>query len=347
MVCATCCIMPSLRKLAELAGVSPSTVTRALRGDTRISAATRVHIQALAEQIHYLPNRLAQSVMTGASQTIGVVLPTVVTPYSARLLSGILCATTAAGYRVLIRESFYQLAHSLAAIQMLIEQRVDGILLDCGHLDPIPCKTILELRSHQVIPVGLDATILEGDIDHVHTDEQGMALQAVDYLVSLGHHRIAFVGQMSHGHLVGRGQHVRRALRQRMLSTRFFFDTNEAPPYEHLPASAMLAAMRAMTPPPTAIIAWEDPIAAILLKEALRQRLRVPGELSILSFGNLALGAYTTPTLTTFEQHPEMVGQQACELLFARLKPGGETRPVQSIAVSPSLVLRESCKGFS
>jgi len=336
--------MPSLRKLAELAGVNPSTVTRALRGDRRISAGMRARIQELAEQYHYLPNRLAQSLMTGTSHTIGLVLPTVVTPYSARLLSGVLHAATAAGYRILIRESFYQLAHSLAAIQMFIEQRVDGILLDCGHLEPIPRKNILELRSQQVVPVGLDATQLEDIIDHVHTDEQGMAMQAVDYLLHLGHQRIAFVGQTMHGHLVGRGQFVYRALQRRMLSTRYFFETTETPPYAHLPAGEILTQLLAMTPPPTALIAWEDPLAALLIKAAIRRGLRIPGDLSILGFGNLAIADLISPTLTTFEQHPEEVGRQALTVFLARLqdRENAQPMPAHTLAIPPTLIPRES-----
>lgn len=337
--------MPSLRKLAQLAGVNPSTVTRALRNDPRIGSETRLRIQALAEQFHYLPNRLAQSLMTGQSSTIGVLLPSVVTPYSVRLLSGVLHSAAAAGYRIIIQESGYRLAQSLAAIQMFVEQRVDGILLDCGHLQPIPRKAILEMRSHHIVPVGLDSTTFDGAVDHVHTDEQELATRAVDYLVYLGHRQIAFVGKTIDGQLVGRGQYVFRALRQRLISTRHFIDTRELPPYEQLPTEALLAQILAATPRATAIIAWEDPIAAILLKEAARAGIRVPQELSILGFGNLAFSTLTTPTLTTFEQHPEVVGRQAFALLLSRLRlaDGEETPEYQSIAIPPTFVPRESC----
>lgn len=337
--------MPSLRKLAELAGVSPSTVTRALRGDACISAETRARVQALAEQYHYLPNRLMQSLMTGTSHTLGLVLPSVVTPYSARLLSGVLHTATAAGYRVLIRESFYQLALSLAAIQMFIEQRVDGILLDCGHLEAIPRKAILEMRGQGVIPIGLDATQVDDAIDHVHTDEEAMAVAAVDYLLHLGHQHIAFVGQTMGGHLVGRGDCVRRALKRRLLSTRYFIDVKEMPPYEGLPAREILAQLLALSPAPTAIIAWEDPIAAILCKEASSHGLRIPGDLSIMGFGNLAISSLLTPTLTTFEQHPEEVGEQAVGLFLTRLEGQQLALPIipRLITIPPALIIRSSC----
>lgn len=182
-------------------------------------------------------------------------------------------------------------------------------------------------------------------MDHVHTDEQALAAQAVDYLVHLGHRHIAFVGKTMHGRLVGRGQFVFRALRQRLLSTRYFIDTKEQPPYVQLPTGELLAHLLAMTPRPTAIIAWEDPIAAILLKEAMCAGMRVPQIISILGFGNLAFSTLTTPTLTTFEQHPEIVGERAVALLLSRLRDadGTEIPSYQSIAIPPTFMPRESC----
>jgi LacI family repressor for deo operon, udp, cdd, tsx, nupC, and nupG len=337
--------MPSLRKLAQLAGVSPSTVTRALRDDPRISAETRQRIQALATQYHYLPNRLAQSLLTGRSYALGVLVPSVVTPYSARVLAGILAHATPAGYRVLIKESHTRLADSLAAIQMFIAQRVDGILLDTGHLEPIPRKAILEMRGHRVIPVGLDATVVEGAIDHVHTDEQALAAQAVDYLLRLGHVRLAFVGRTVRGQWTGRGQHMFQAFQGRLLSTRDFIEVKEPPPYVHLATGALLDRLFAHPQPPTAIIAWEDPLAALLIQAATRRGLQVPGDVSILGFGNLPFATLMSPTLTTFEQHPELVGQHAFSHFLARLnaEEAGEALPPRSLAISPTLVIRESC----
>ena len=340
--------MPSLRKLAELAGVSPSTVTRALRGDSRISLETRTRIQALARECHYLPNRLAQSVMSGISNTLGLVLPSVVTPYSARLLSGVLHAATAAGYRVLIRESFYQLSTSLSVIQMFIEQRVDGILLDCGHLASIPRTTILAMRSHGILPVGLDATQCVDAIDHVHTDEEAMTTEAVDYLLHLGHQRIAFVGHTVGGALVGRGEFIHRAFRRRGLSTRYFVPVDDTPPYERLPVADMLVRVMSMEPSPTALIAWEDPLAALFLKAAMRLGMHVPGDFSLLGFGNLPIANLLSPMLTTFEQHPEIVGQRAVELFLARLHDEHAARrtPPRVTTIAPTLIKRESCAPF-
>ena len=337
--------MPSLRKLAELSGVSPSTVTRALRNDTRIGAATRTRIQQLAEQYHYLPNRLMQSLVSGRSQAIGVLAPSIITPYSVRLLSGILQQATQSGYQILIKESHGELTTSLAAIQTFIEQRVDGILLDTGHLEPIPRKTILEMRSHHVIPIGLDATTFMGEVDRVHTDEQALTLAAIDYLLHLGHTRIAFFGRTVGGQWLGRGAYMQQAFKLRLLSTRYFIDVKEPPPYTNVPLGDMLAQLRQQPVPPTAIIAWEDPLAALILKEATRLGLQVPGQLSVLGFGNLLFSELLTPTLTSFEQHPETVGAEACRLLLQRIQ--NQQDPLSSvptaIAIKPTLIPRESC----
>ncbi|HEY3376263.1 MAG TPA: LacI family DNA-binding transcriptional regulator [Armatimonadota bacterium] len=338
--------MASLRKIAQLAGVSPSTVTRALRNESRIGAATRARIQALAEQYHYLPNRLTQNLMSGRSFALGVLVPSVVTPYSSRMLAGILESARQTGYRVIITESHARPTDSLAAVQMFIEQRVDGILLDTGHLEPLPRKTILEMRSQRVIPIGLDATAIAGEIDHVHTDEAALAAEAVDYLLHLGHVRIAFVGRTIHGQLAGRGLHLHQAFQRRLLSTRDFIDVKDAPPYANFSARAILTRLLGQTQPPTAIIAWEDPLAAQLLTGALQLGLNVPRDLSLLGFGNLPYAPLLTPPLTTYEQHPEQVGQQAFALFLRRVnvEETGEALPCRSLAIHPTLMARGSCQ---
>lgn len=338
--------MPSLRQLAALAGVSPSTVTRALRNDSRIGAETRRRIQALATQWHYLPNRLTQSLMTGRSQAIGMLVPSVVNPYSARMLAGVLQQATAAGYRVIIKESHGHIEESLAAIQTFIEQRVDGVLLDTGHLEPLPRQTLLELHSHEIFPIGLDATTVEGALDHVHTDERALALAAIDYLLRLRHTRIAFLGRTVSGQWLGRGLYMRQAFQQRLLSSQHFLDVQASPPYSDVAIENLLDRLCATPTPPTAIIAWEDPLAALVMNALRRRGRRVPQEVSVLGFGNLLFASLLTPALTTFEQHPEQVGEQAVALLLSRLATPGEmdtTAPYQAIAIPPTLITRQSC----
>jgi LacI family transcriptional regulator len=334
-------LMVSLRKIAGLAGVSPSTVTRALRNDVRIGAATRDKIHALAIMYHYIPNRLAQSLMTGRSYTVGVILPSVVTPYSARMLEGILQAAGPAGYRVIIQESHGKLTDTISAIQMLTEQRVDGILLDTGHRQPIPRKTILEMRSHEVIPIGLDATDFEDKVDIVMTDEASLALQAVDYLLKNGHQQVVFAGKMSAGKLTGRGKFMAQAFKTRML-TGSFIDVHDDPPYTSLQVDKIVTEILMISPRATAIITWEDPIAALLMPALLRQNIKVPGDISMIGCGNLSFSNFISPTLTTFEQHPEQVGSSAFQLLEERLN--GEMSPPKSISIKPTLIIRDSVR---
>lgn len=334
--------MTSLRTLARLAGVNPSTVTRALRDDTRIGAATRQRIRALADQYHYLPNRLTQSLMTGQSYSLGVIVPSVVTPYSARMLAGMLREATAAGYRLIIQESHYQLAHTLAAIQMFLEQRVDGLLVDSGHLAPLPRRVALELRSHQVALVVVDATTCIGAVDRVRTDEEALAHEAVDYLLRLEHRHIAFIGRTVEGRWLGRGRYMRQAFQRRLLPTQHFLAVEDDPPYPAFSPTTVLDYLCAQSPAITAVIAWEDPLAVMLMNAARHRGIAIPNALSILGCGNLPFAHLVTPPLTTFEQEPEQVGAQACRLLLHRLRTDDHAPP-QLRTLRPTLIARESC----
>jgi len=164
-------------------------------------------------------------------------------------------------------------------------------------------------------------------------------------LLHLGHRSIAFIGRTIAGKFTGRAQYIAKAFQTRLLSPRNFIDVQHEPPYTHLPAENLLARLLAQSSPPTAIIAWEDPIAALLINAAAALGVRVPRDVSILGFGNLSFASLVTPKLTTFEQHPEQVGREAFVLFSKRAREqlGEKASTMEVIAIRPTLIIRESC----
>jgi LacI family transcriptional regulator len=334
--------MTTIRFLAKIAGVSHSTVSRALRDDPAIGSAMRERIQALAREYHYRPNQLLQGLLSGKSGLIGLVLPRVTFPYCARLLSGVLAHALDAECRILVQETHGDSAQTRYAIHRLVEQRVDGILLYTGHLEPLSRDLILELRSHDSVPVAIDATVSEVAIDSVRTDEMRLAELLVDYLVTLDHREIAYIGPQLRHHLMGRGLAVAQAMKKRLLPPAHLFDTH-GKPYEEVDVAAIVQTLLAATPRPTAVITWEDHIAARVIEAVCQAGLRVPDDLSVLGCGNLPVGLFTTPRLTTIEQSPEQVGRQALELLLTRLHAPTPDAPVTTLTIAPQLIKRASC----
>jgi len=332
--------MLSVRKLAALAGVSIATVSRAMRDDPCVRPETRRRILALAEEFHYNPNRLTQGLLSGKSRTIGFVVPDLYNSSYVEMLSGALKEAYQHDQQVIVAEGHTSAAQLSARFSQLVEQRVDGIVVRPAFNDEIPRASLLEAGSYGVITVGIDLYKVTTPLNHVHSDEDQLASLVVDYLVSLGHRVMAFVGQMAHHRVFGRGLAVYNALQQRGLPTHLFVDS---PPRAVEPAYARHVLRQLMTNanPPTAIIGWDDLVACRLVQQAALCQLRVPHDVSIIGAGNMMLAEYTVPTVTSVEQFAAERGQAAVRLILEHLED--HAHPLETVSIPCQIVERESC----
>jgi LacI family transcriptional regulator len=333
--------MASIREIARLAGVAPSTVSRALRNAPSISPATRERIRLVADAHQYSTDHWVQRLTVGRSRTIGVILPEVTTSFYARVLRGILEATRAANYHVLTVETHSQLLHTYRAIQSLVEQRVDAVLIANEHPDPIPLEAIQLLRKHGIVPIGLDSTPFSAPVDSVSTDENQLAETIVSYLMALGHRSIAFVGLVPSDRLFSRGEAMARIMRAHGLQTSNFVDTNTKD-YRAFDAVHAWKQLLHAHSRPTAVITWEDRIAAKFVQSAAAQGIGIPQHMSVIGCANMEFAELLVPSLTTVEQHPEEIGRRAFALAQQR-KGQGDGLPIQTITIPVSLVERASC----
>ena len=322
----------TMRQLAELAGVSIGTVSLALRDNSRISVKTRRRIQALAEQHGYRPNRLTQGLISGKTHTIGCILPSVTCTFYARLLRGVLARAFEAGYHVITRETHSRLLDTCKAIHALVGQRADGILIASEHPATIPRETVQAMLRHQAWPVGLDSTPFEEAVDEIRTDETQLAETAVGYLAGLGHRHIAYLGSVPGS----RARAMAGALQRRGLPATSLIDAYSDDP-THYDVDAIYRALFRRAVPPTAIICWEDRMAARLVQHLTYRNLRVPRDVSVLGCANMDVADLTVPPLNSIEQDPEAIGRQAVELVLHR-----ESTP-RSIIIPARLVVRASC----
>ena len=339
-------LMISIRKLAEMSGISPSGVWRVLHNEPGVSPEVRARILALAEEYHYHPNRLVEGLISGKTRTIGYISEDVRWYYCAQISAGIIEAALRDQVHVIILNAKFERGNMLPIaplIDQLIEQRVDGIIISAvATPHAISKKSVLEMWSHDIVPVLIGDTISEKSLDRVIADERRIAQLAVEYLLHLGHQRIAYCG-LSRQHL--RDKEVYRAMQSRGLSLKYFSTGGELTAPNMAGAEAHLDLLLRRPFPPTAILCFEDHIAAQLLLHAQQRGLSIPGDLSILGCANDVIGGYLTPALTSIEQHPEEIGRRAYELIQRRHREEdvpGERRP-ETIFVPPGLIIRASC----
>ncbi|HEX2950744.1 MAG TPA: LacI family DNA-binding transcriptional regulator [Armatimonadota bacterium] len=331
--------MPTIRQLAKLAGVSISTVSRALSGHPYVDEAKRARILKLAEEYHYAPNRISQGVLSGKSGLIGVIVADTGSPFHSLLLKGMLAQCFADSYRALVLETRSEVAYTCQAMAAMTELRVEGVIVASGHEEEIPRSALLKVWSHEIPIVLLDNTSSALPVDRVRTDEQAFGNLVVEYLRSLGHRHIAFINPSGNPASALRTLAVRDALHRIGLSTEFFYPTT--PPAD---IATCVDEMLATPHRPTAIIAFNDFTAAYLMKELSRRGYRIPRDFSLLGCGNLHFSDFLIPELTTVEQHPEEVGKQAIKLLLQRIdEKCYRNAAVEEILVQPHFIKRNSC----
>ncbi|MHB9132539.1 MAG: substrate-binding domain-containing protein [Armatimonadota bacterium] len=329
--------MSSLRQLAQLAGVSASTVSRALRGDPQISLATRQRIQELAAIYQYHPNRLPPSRVAGKSNAIGFIIPSVSSIYFSQVLKGVLERAFSESIHVITLQTASQSLRSQKAIQTFIELQVDGILMSSGHLSAIPKSAVLEMWSHGIPAVRVGDTPVEVAMDQVTTDEEQIAEVALAHLCSLGHREIAYLGNPD----LPRADAIRRRMRKHGLSIAYHRSQ-----LDDLSLVSILDEWRKLPIPPTAVLTYNDTLAAQLMQLAHGVGMRIPQELSVIGCSNFEVFApYLIPPLTAIQSHPFELGQQAFDLLLRRIQSGDAPHTFQPerICVSATLVKRASC----
>ncbi|OUC08994.1 hypothetical protein RY27_05655, partial [Litorilinea aerophila] len=187
----------SIRTIAEKAQVSPSTVSRALRDDPRISAETRALVQTLARELGYVPSQVARSLVLRRTHTLGVVATTVADPYVSQVTAGIEQAAAAAGYTVLLATSNGSAEQELRAIDTLRQRQVDALLVVSSRAGELYASLLPNLEQPLVT---INSPRIDGHNYSVRTDTAQGSWLATQHLLELGHHRIAFIGGPPAGH---------------------------------------------------------------------------------------------------------------------------------------------------
>src|SRR5438094_8301856 len=173
----------SIYDIAKIAGVSPSTVSRALEDHPRIGAKTRMRIQELAREMNYVPSTVAKSLAANKTWTIGMVLAAISDPFMGRVVEGVEQAAIEAGFNVFISTSQNDRQREIAVIEMLQKRRVDGIIVMASHLFDRSPWTF----GRSKVPIVVINAQNPGEYMHfVAGDDMHGAQFAVEYLITLG-----------------------------------------------------------------------------------------------------------------------------------------------------------------
>jgi LacI family transcriptional regulator, galactose operon repressor len=297
----------TIHDVARRAKVSASTVSRALSASHHVRGTTRDRVLAAARELGYQPNPAAQSLITGKTGNMGIVVPDLGNPFYTGVLRGVQARARAAGYAVFFADSEEDAAAEEALVRSMSRQ-VDGVIIcapfasdsQLNGLAAVTSLTLLNRRLRGVPAVFMDSA-------------SGMR-QVVDHLAALGHKRCAY---LNGPHNAWSNRERRRGLRS--AAARRHMAVVEFGPFEPKFEGGVQAADLALASGVTAIISYNDLMALGVLSRLADRQVAVPQEMSVVGFDNLLYAAVCAPPLTTVAMPMEAGGRAAVDLLLGRV----------------------------
>lgn len=337
-------------QIAKESGVSISTVSRVMNGTAPVSEATRARVNEVIQRYHYTPNAFARSLINRQSMTIGIIMPDITNPYFSAMFSEFEHAAREANYSVLLCNTTFSSAQSHEKtlreadyFQMMLDKNVDGVVVVGGQADLLEVSDAYR-TALQHLAASVPVVVLGNPIEGVNCQfiqrERGQGVfSAVNYLASLGHRRIAFVGgEDGVGITSARLRAYQDALEalhlpkeQALINLSDYYT-----PDGYRAAKELLSSGTSFT----ALLAMNDNVALGAYRALADAGLRVPQDVSVISCDQFYSADYLVPRLTSVDQRNELFGRFIINALLGAIN--GRKEDVV-LTYNPELVIRESC----
>ena len=327
----------TLEQIAELSGVSRSTVSRVVNNDPRVSETTREHVLEVVRRERYRPNLAARGLALGTTNVIAAVIPGGVDnilsdPYFPSLLRGVALAADKHDHFVMLSLGETGFRHTVDEIAR--QGVVAGIVFSAGQVDDPLLEPLVDSQT-PMVSVGRSD---DDRVSYVDVDNRGSAKQITSHLLRLGHRRVATIAGPSFAPAaVDRLAGYSAA----MESFGMRVDDNLVCEGDFSEASGRAGMRLLLEHRPDAVFAASDRMAAGALNEIRAAGLRVPEDIALAGFDDMLLAAEMEPPLTTVRQRPEKLGETALTLLLDRI--AAPASPSQRVILPTELIVRASC----
>ncbi|MCF8273680.1 MAG: LacI family transcriptional regulator [Flavobacteriaceae bacterium] len=335
----------TLKKLAKILGISPATVSKALKNYPDINENTKKRVLELAKSLNYQPNSLAQGLRNNESKIIGLVIPEIVHHFFSNIISGVIKAAEKKGYLIIILQSNESYEQEKSHLKKLMDKNVDGILLSLS-------DTTTEYKHiKQVIDRGIPIVMYDKiskliSASKVIIDDQKAAFNATQYLIDTGCRKIAHIrGDLKPQTTIDRFIGYKKALAKNNIE----FDASLVYNCKGLTFNEGYKIAKKIIndhKDVDGVFAFTDLVATGVLKRFRELDIHVPNQVSVMGFSDWFLTKITTPTLSTVHQPGYEMGQEAFEVLYrdiCTLKKGLKIIP-EIIEIPTYIVPRNSTK---
>lgn len=329
--------MPTIKEVAERAGVSSTTVSHVINDTRFVSATVREKVLGAMREMDYHPNALARSLRRGETRTLGLILPDSANPFFAEVGRGIERSAFENGYNVILCNTDGDARKEAVYVDVLIEKHVDGVVFVAVGENSDTLHRLLDIDLPVIV---VDRDFPGIDVDAVLADNHQGGYIATRHLIDLGHRRIGCIGGPSQ--ITPSADRV-TGYRAALADAGIAVSEEMIGCGDFHPASGQSAARSLMElpDPPSAIFVCNDLMAIGALRAAGEKGRRVPEDLAVVGFDDIELASYTNPPLTTVAQPKQEIGQRATQLLIERVLDKSIHPRRESLSMH--LAIRGSC----
>ncbi len=328
----------TIRDVAQLAGVSPATVSKVLNDTPNVSEAARTRVEVAIGKLGYRPNAVARSLKAKRTRTVGLITDDLEGVFTASIIRGVEESTAQQGLSVLLCNSHGSTERERSDLAVLLDKQVDGIILMSGYR--VRRRGPPALDTHGVPVVYLYQHTRDVSVPCVIPDDHGGGRLGATHLLASGRSRIGLINGPPHyeatrqrlGGVEDALREAGLALDQRLVRSGKW---DESSGYR------MARELLALPDPPDALFCMSDSLASGAIDALLELGIPVPGQMAIVGFDNRLSSAHQRPPLTTVALPLREMGRLAGELLMSSMN--GDVPEARTYTVPCSLVVRESC----
>ena len=333
----------TLKEIAETLGISITTVSKALKNYSDVSEKTRKAVIALAEELNYTPNSFAVNLRTKESKTIGLIIPEVVHHFFSNVINGIIAEAEKKGYLVIILQSNESLELEKKQVALLINKRVDGIIMSLSNESNNDFH-IKEILRKEIPFVQFDKISKLIPSSKVIINDQKAAMEAVQHLIDNGCKKIAHIrGPVNPQNAIDRFLGYKKALEKNSIP----FDPSIVYTCENVTfEEGLLFAKKIVEEQPDVdgIFVITDLVAVGVLTYFNEKKINVPKDIAVIGFSNWFMSKVITPKLSSVDQPSYEMGVVSFSLLLEEMQCRKEELPFKPkiIELQTNIIARES-----
>lgn len=325
-----------IKDVAKEAGVSTATVSHVINETKFVSNETRTRVLEAINKLNYYPNAYAQTLASGRSKMLGLLISDISNPFFPELVKSIESAAFEHGYNVILFNTNYDVKRTTEYVRRLIELKVAGVVLMTAEIEP---SLIEELAAKEVKVVFNDIGIVSENMSNIILDYSAGIEEAVRHLVSLGHEKIAHIAGTSkvrsgvirrEAFINSMNRYLPEQKKQLIFEGDFRFESGRLAASEILELSDL----------PTALVVANDLMALGAMQELKANGIRIPQDISIVGFDDIAFASLADPPLTTVCSPRVEIGRRAIEALLTTIKI--QHQRGMEIRIPTYLIVRES-----